>query len=114
MLHYVPGITMALVRDRVLRARAVGKASRPRPLPVMHPYTYAENSAVNLVDPSGLTPRPSGAGACLRDRYAKYARAGGMSYQKACERANKECCSHAILAAQAAAECLVSKAAVLP
>ncbi len=95
MLHYVPGITMALVRDRVMRARAAGQLPRAPALLMGHPYAYAENNPVSLVDPSGLTPRPAGSpGACFQQRYAKYSKPGALSYQKACERANKECCSH--------------------
>jgi len=54
MLHYVPGITMALVRDRVQRARAAGQLPNPPALPMGHPYTYCASNPLNCIDPSGM------------------------------------------------------------
>ncbi|MGD0112417.1 MAG: hypothetical protein ABSD48_11185 [Armatimonadota bacterium] len=58
MLHYVPGITIALVRDRVLRAKAAGQLPRAPALPTGHPYVYARNNPTSMVDPSGLSTLP--------------------------------------------------------
>ncbi len=54
MLHYVPGITMALVKDRIVKAQAGGQSPRSPALPIGHPYSYAGNDPVNGRDPAGL------------------------------------------------------------